>query len=288
MEKYLTVRFFKRVITFTVLAVILALSVSVIVLSVKVSALQQDAETKPAVSSYLQEESFSYQSRYPQMCIEKEIVHRDVDSKTVFLTFDDGPSANNTVKILNTLKKYDAKATFFIVGEITEEKIPILRRIIDEGHSIGIHSYSHNYEKIYDSVDSYLADFEKLWSQLYEKLGYKAEIYRFPGGSVNNYNYTICQQIIAEMYRRGFVYYDWNASAEDAVLTGQTSSEIKNKIVKGVLGNKKYSIALLHDSSNRDDSAEAVPKIIKALQKKGYTFEKLDRSVAPITFSYLK
>lgn len=136
-------------------------------------------------------------------------------------------------------------------------------------------------------MDTYLADFEKLWTELYEEFSYRAEIFRFPGGSVNTYNYTLCQQIIAEMYRRGFVYFDWNASAEDAASGNPSSDVIAERILNGV-HNADRSIVLMHDSASMGSTVEALPEIIEQLQDEGYAFDKLDRSVKPITFSYLK
>ena len=203
------------------------------------------------------------------------------------MTFDDGPSAACTPEVLDILKKYDIRATFFVVGSITGENREIVQRIIDEGHTIGIHTYTHSYESIYQSVDAYLADFEKLWTELYEEFSYRAEIFRFPGGSVNTYNYMLSHQLIAEMYRRGFIYFDWNASAEDAASGNPGSDVVTQRILNGVR-NADRSIVLMHDSSSMTATVEALPEIIEQLKDEGYSFDKLDRSVKPITFSYLK
>ena len=105
----------------------------------------------------------------------------------------------------------------------------ILRRIAEEGHTIGIHTDSHQYRSIYASVEAYLEDFEKVFRKVYEITGVKPEIFRFPGGSVNGYNGAIYQELIAEMMRRGFSYYDWNVSSADA--TGNiAASTIEKKL----------------------------------------------------------
>lgn len=286
MEKYLTVRFFKRLITFTVLAIILALTVTTIILSVRVSKLEKIEEAYLLPAGVSGAEPLAYQSIYPEMYIEGKIAQKEIVNKSVYLTFDDGPSVNNTPKILDTLKKHNAKATFFIVGNIDEETRPIIQRIIDEGHTIGIHTYSHDYENIYKSVNAYLADFERLWSQLKEEFGYEAQIFRFPGGSVNSYNFTVCQQIIAEMYRRGFVYFDWNVSAEDASGKNRSADSMERFIVEQIERNKR-SIVLMHDSRYMETTADSVEGILDRLQDKGYTFERLSRNIKPVSFSYL-
>lgn len=268
------------------------MTIAVIVLFLKVSAFSEEKQNEegPVDLSYaveVDENALSYQEKYPSLYIEGDFAQTEVKSKIVYLTFDDGPSVACTTKILDILKENDIKATFFLVGKITEEKKEIVQRIIDEGHTIGIHSYSHDYETIYQSVDAYLADFEKLWTQLYEEFSYKAEIYRFPGGSVNSYNYTVCHQIIAEMYRRGFVYFDWNASAEDASSRTPSSNTIENRILRGVRRADR-SIVLMHDSEKMTNTVEALPRVISELKEDGYSFDKLDRTVKTISFSYLK
>lgn len=297
MESRFTVRFFKRLITFTVLGILLTLTVAVVVLSLKVSALSAEVNNigtsgenevntaEPAVS--VEEEALPYQQRYTSLYIRDEFRQAKPKSKTVYLTFDDGPSAACTPEVLDILKKYDIKATFFVVGSITGENREIVQRIIDEGHTIGIHTYTHSYESIYQSVDTYLADFEKLWTELYEEFSYRAEIFRFPGGSVNTYNYMLSHQLIAEMYRRGFIYFDWNASAEDAASGNPGSDVITQRILNGVR-NADRSIVLMHDSASMTATVKALPEIIEQLKDEGYSFDKLDRSVKPITFSYLK
>lgn len=296
MEGRFSVRFFKRLITFIVLGVLLILTVAVIVLSVRVTALSAEAgsgtdsggnETQNADSALIvEEEALPYQEKYASLYIRDEFRQAKAKSKTVYLTFDDGPSQTCTPEVLDILKEHNIKATFFVVGKISENR-DIVQRIIDEGHTIGIHTYTHSYEYVYQSMDTYLADFEKLWTELYEEFSYRAEIFRFPGGSVNTYNYTLCQQIIAEMYRRGFVYFDWNASAEDAASGNPSSDVIAERILNGV-HNADRSIVLMHDSASMGSTVEALPEIIEQLQDEGYAFDKLDRSVKPITFSYLK
>ena len=162
----------------------------------------------------IENNELNYQISYPDLYVDAPQKFNYTEN-VVYLTFDDGPS-ENTKDILNILDKYNIKATFFVIGKETARGKQLLQEIVARGHSIGIHSYSHNYNQIYNSVDAYLEDFNNAFNYIYNSTGVKANIFRFPGGSINNYNSLIYKQIIAEMTRRGFVFYDWNVSGEDA------------------------------------------------------------------------
>lgn len=194
--------------------------------------------------------------------------------KTVYLTFDDGPS-KNTGKILDILAQYDIKATFFVIGkDLTEEGIENMKRAAAEGHAIGLHTYCHDYNKIYASVSDFLADYDKLRQELEELLGFSPTIFRFPGGSYCSYGTNIRTQLIEEMTRRGYTYYDWNVSAEDAVGT-VTASSIRNNIFPKVY---QYSspVILMHDAPLNNLTVEMLPEIIETLLAKGYKFDTLE------------
>lgn len=135
--------------------------------------------------------------------------------KTMYLTFDDGPFVENTGRVLDILEKRGIKATFFLVGEYVERNPDMARRIVEEGHSIGIHCYRHDYETLYASTDSYIADFERAHQLVLEVTGVDCKMFRFPGGSINSYNQEVKDGIIQEMTERGYIYYDWNASLEE-------------------------------------------------------------------------
>lgn len=165
--------------------------------------------------------------------------------KTMYLTFDDGPSAENTDKVLDILKERGIKATFFLVGENVRRYPEVAKRIAAEGHTIGIHCDAHDYKAIYASADSYLQDFEKAYETVQEVTGVEAKLFRFPGGSVNAYNGDVCRRIAEEMTDRGFIYYDWNASLEDAVKRSTPQQLIENA-VGSTLGRKKV-VMLAHD-----------------------------------------
>lgn len=289
MNQRFTVKFFKRVITFTVLGIIAALSVTVICFGVQISRLNAKLSTSAIYAASDQEgaekqnQSFDYQSKYPELYVERSKTTAAKEKKVVYLTFDDGPSPGYTKRVLDILKKYDVKATFFIVRSNTPGTEKLIQRMIDEGHVIGIHSYTHDYKKIYASVDNYLEDFNKLWTYLRKDFNYEAKIFRFPGGSINTYNLSTYHKIIPEMYRRGFTFFDWNTSAEDATIEKLTKEEIINDVINQVHCNDE-SIVLMHDSAEKKTTVSALPEIIKKLKREGYTFKVLDESVRPVTF----
>lgn len=128
--------------------------------------------------------------------------------KTMYLTFDDGPSEENTAAVLDILQERGIQATFFVVGENVRSHPEIARRIVEEGHTIGIHCNEHDYDTVYESVEAYLADFQEAYDAVYEVTGVEVELFRFPGGSINAYNEDIYEEIIQEMTDRGFIYFD--------------------------------------------------------------------------------
>lgn len=225
-----------------------------------------------------------YMKLYPELYVTPPTEFRQ-DTKTVYLTFDDGPS-QHTLEILSILKKYDIKATFFMSGSETAEGQAIMKKVADAGHSIGIHSNLHDYDAIYASVDDYLADFEHTSSVIQKATGKKPDICRFPGGSINNFNRFIYRQLISEITRRGYVYYDWNVSGEDAD-TGATWTSIYRHVMDDI-DKQNRAVILLHDSAGRGATVSVVEDLIIELQHRGYSFDSIDHEVKPITFTYIE
>ena len=210
-----------------------------------------------------------------------EVQAASSDTKTVYLTFDDGPSPR-TPEILDILKEYNIKATFFVLSDEKESSREIIKRIYDEGHAIGVHSASHNYETIYKSVDHFLKDFQICFEYIKDIIGEAPSIFRFPGGSVNSYNKDICKELTDEMIRRGFTYFDWNVSSDDAV-KGYTEESIYTNVMNGC---KKHStsVVLMHDSTPKKATVAALKRIIPELIEQGYIFERLDETAQPTIF----
>lgn len=203
--------------------------------------------------------------------------------KIAYLTFDDGPSPV-TPRVLDTLKTHQVKATFFIVGREVAGHEAILKRIVAEGHAVGGHSYSHNYQLVYKNMESFFADVEK-GSQMIEKVtGVKPTVFRYPGGSTNtvslkyqdpkqyNKQHTVMQAIKAESQQRGYTFIDWNVTNGDARSNKYTAAQALANIKQQVKSQKEI-VVLMHDSSTKSPTAEALPEIISYLKQKGYRFE---------------
>lgn len=186
---------------------------------------------------------------------------------SVYLTFDDGPSDRVTPKILDTLKEESVKATFFIVGRSAEGRKPILKRIHDEGHAIGVHSYSHDYKNIYASPSSLIADIEKCNDIIENITGKRSCIYRFPGGS-----FGIKSELIEAVTNAGYRYVDWNASVRDAEIADATAGELFEAAKSSSSGRKKV-VLLCHDSTTKSATAEALKDIIHYYRDAGYDFK---------------
>ncbi|HEY3315366.1 MAG TPA: polysaccharide deacetylase family protein [Bacillota bacterium] len=218
--------------------------------------------------------------------------HREQNRPTVrtaYLTFDDGPS-QNTAKVLDILKEYGVKATFFVCGNPSEFGRNMYRRMKDEGHAIGNHTYSHNYRTIYASVDAYLADARKLDDLVQQTLGERPTLMRFPGGSDNRVSWQFGgKKLMSELTERalaeGYFYDDWNDSGQDAAVQTQDKATIVRSVLAGA-AHRQAVIVLLHDSSSKTTTPEALPEIIEGLRDMGYTFATLSPSTFNVQFTY--
>lgn len=179
-------------------------------------------------------------------------------TKIIYLTFDDGPS-KYTSELLDILKRHNVKATFFVIGSAYSD---IFSRIVEEGHAIGIHTYTHEFKEIYKNEENYFSDLMKVQDLIYEKTGYKTNLLRFPGGSSNtiskNYNKGIMSRLVVSVVEQGFQYFDWNVDSGDA--GGATDTEEVYENVKIGVEGKRIAIVLQHDTKKY--SIDAVEKII--------------------------
>ncbi len=204
----------------------------------------------------------------------------------VALTFDDGPSANTTA-VLDVLKQYNIKATFFILN-YAESDIPVLRRMIDEGHTIAIHSYSHDYSAIYTSADAYMQGVYAMHDKILRDTGYNAVIIRFPGGSSNTVSKRYCAGVMTTLTQRataeGYTYYDWNVDSGDADGSCMAKDYIVANVKNG-LKSGRVNVVLMHDSSPKTTTPQALPEIIADAQARGFSFVPLSSSVPPVRHS---
>lgn len=207
----------------------------------------------------------------------KIIVYKDISNvqkngKIVYLTFDDGPGSY-TDEILNILDKYNVKATFFVSNQFSNYQ-NLIKKEYESGHTVAVHTYSHNYKNIYSSLENYLSDFYNMNQIIYDQTGEYSKIFRFPGGSSNTiskFNRGIMTELVNKMNELGYYYFDWNVDSLDT--TEKDSEKIFKNVIKGIEKNT-YSIVLMHDIKKAN--IESVDKIISFGLENGYTFLPLD------------
>jgi peptidoglycan/xylan/chitin deacetylase (PgdA/CDA1 family) len=205
--------------------------------------------------------------------INEDNLAEEGDAHQVYLTFDNGPS-ENTAAILDILAEYNVKATFFVSGKEDEESEELYRRIVDEGHTLGMHSYSNKYNVIYQSQEAFEEDFQKQYQYLYKVTGQKCKYYRFLGGSSNQISNVPMGDLIQYLNQQNTVYFDWNVSAGDEASSAYTSEEIVENVMQDVV-KYKTSVVLLHDAEEQSATVAAMGPLIEALQN-------IDAEILPI------
>lgn len=204
----------------------------------------------------------------------KDNVFEEGDKRRVYLTFDDGPSSS-TEKILDILDRYDVKATFFVNGRDTDSMRPLYSEMASRGHTIGMHSYTHVYDEVYESAESFAEDFQRIYDLVYDTTGEEPWLYRFPGGSSNSVSQTDIDELIRFLGAKGIVYYDWNVMSGDATTAYYTADDLVKNVLRAV-PKYKYSVVLMHDSSEGSRTVKALPRILDGLKE-------LDCEILPIT-----
>lgn len=203
--------------------------------------------------------------------------------KRLYLTFDDGPSSEVTPRVLDILKKHNVKATFFILN-YSDANREIVRRAINEGHTIAIHGYSHDYAAIYANDEAFMQNVYKLRDKLKADFGYDARLVRFPGGSSNtvscSYNKGIMTRMAARLEKEGFSYFDWNISSGDAGGNNIAREKIYNNVTRGMFG-EGNNVVLMHDTNYKETTADALEDIIIYAKVKGYTLLPLTENTKP-------
>jgi len=220
---------------------------------------------------------------YPELYVTPPQEYEEPLEKTVYFTFDDGPSKNTEV-LLDLLQKEGVKATFFVCaqGEDTEYMQMLLRRMRDEGHSIGLHTCSHRYQDVYVSLEGYLDDLASIDAFVYEATGLHPNILRFPGGSrTANADPALMRQIAQEVTRRGYVFFDWTVPSKDDGATPAPVESITARIVNGVK-ERQVEIILCHDNPTPTTTPAAVEAAIAALREQGYRFDRLTHKTPPV------
>ena len=199
-------------------------------------------------------------------------VKADKMKKTIFLTFEDGPGGTVTEEILDVLLEYDAKATFFPVGYEAEANSELIQREMAEGHTLGVHSYSHDYSAIYQTAKDYMEDFDKAEKQLVDLTGMQPSYWRFPGGGGNDLmSADMKDTIFRQLHARGYTEIDWNCSIGDSLGEELSADEMVDRAYASIDATK-IPIVMIHDASTNADTPKVVKKILKHYTKKGYTF----------------
>ncbi len=200
--------------------------------------------------------------------------------KKVYLTFDDGPGPN-TEKILDILKKNDIKATFFVTGKTDDFSKQMYKRIVEEGHTLGMHSYSHVYDEIYASEKAFSQDFDKLYEFLHDVTGEYSKFYRFPGGSSVQDTKVPIKKLVKFLDKKEITYLDWNVLSPDIKDANVSKKQLLKELRKEV---KKYdtSVVVFYDTQTQPMTIKALPSVIKALKKDEYEILPVDENTAPI------
>ncbi len=207
----------------------------------------------------------------------------DVDEKIVYLTFDDGPTPKITEQILDTLKKYNVKATFFIVGKEIKGREAILKRIYEEGHGIGLHTYSHNFKIIYKTPESFIAEMDKTSATINDTLGTNLDlkVIRFPGGSAGRLN----KNFYNKLCEKGYLIFDWNVDLQDGI-KGNLSPECFLANSKKCMDKSNRRIILAHCNSNNQNTCTALDQIITYYTQEGYIFKAIDHTTPPYYYRF--
>lgn len=231
----------------------------------------QEQKSTPVQTPQIQEDSSGAEASEPvaEESSGQEEIHK------VYLTFDDGPSIY-TNDILDILDSYNVKATFFVVGKEGTNAEEALQRIVDEGHTLGMHSYSHKYKELYESMDSFTQDFARIRDYIYQATGVESVCYRFPGGSSNTVSEIDMHDFIDYLDSQGVKYYDWNVSSGDGGSMKLSTDTLLENCTKDI-DTRDTSIILLHDSAEKPTTVEALPDIIENI------LARPDTVILPIT-----
>ena len=226
--------------------------------------------------------SYMVEDNYQNKASVKRRVHvKEKGRGIIYLTFDDGPNSGTTDVILNILKEEGVKATFFVTNKGSDD---LIKREFDEGHTVALHTASHNYAILYASDEAYFNDLYSVQERVKRITGYESKIIRFPGGSSNTisrrYSNGIMSRLTQEVQKRGFRYYDWNVSSGDAAGGNPAPSQIYNNVVNA-LRYDRVNMVLMHDIKTY--TRDALRDIIRFGKENGYTFEKITMDTDMIT-----
>ena len=203
-----------------------------------------------------------------------------VNKGIIYLTFDDGPKEGTTNIILDILKSENVKATFFVTNSGPDS---LIKREYNEGHTVGLHTATHNYSTVYSSVNNYYNDLLQVQNRVKRITGYESKIIRFPGGSSNTiskkYSKGIMTTLTKDVVNKGYHYFDWNVDSDDAG-SARSSKTVYNNVVKN-LSKNRANVILMHDI--KPQTRDALKSIIQFGKNNGYSFDKITMSTPMVT-----
>lgn len=205
-----------------------------------------------------------------------EIYPAEAGDKVIYLTFDDGPSTKVTPQVLDVLKQYNVKATFFVLGKNAEQYPELAQRIVDEGHSIASHSYSHDLGLLYADTESFRGEIHAVRETLINIVGEEnyTDIFRFPGGAFREERAEFKEILIEE----NIPFVNWNCLTGDSETKNPVSANLIERAKKSAASAKSDSlIMLMHDAGAKQATVDALPGIIEYFQSEGYRFDSLKR-----------
>lgn len=273
----------KKIIVGTAIVLLLLPTIMCLFLLVKVHSLEKQIETITKVSDsgvVKAQEKEVKTTKAPKKASTAEPTIKPTDdttTKKVYLTFDDGPGSQ-TGKILDILKKNHVKATFFVTGKEDASSKKIYQRIVKEGHTLAMHSYSHIQDVIYDSKEAFEKDLKQINRCLYEATGVHTKFYRFPGGSSTQNTSLSIQNFIDVLKKNHYLYLDWNVISPDINNANATKEQVVTGVMQGV---DAYDIAvvLMYDVADKPMTVKALPSIIKQIKAKNYELLPVDESM---------
>ena len=273
----------KKIIVGTAIVLLLLPTIMCLFLLVKVHSLEKQIETITKVSDsgvVKAQEKEVKTTKAPKKASTAEPTIKPTDdttTKKVYLTFDDGPGSQ-TGKILDILKKNHVKATFFVTGKEDASSKKIYQRIVQEGHTLAMHSYSHIQDVIYDSKEAFEKDLKQINRCLYEATGVHTKFYRFPGGSSTQNTSLSIQNFIDVLKKNHYLYLDWNVISPDINNANATKEQVVTGVMQGVDA-YDTAVVLMYDVADKPMTVKALPSIIKQIKAKNYELLPVDESM---------
>lgn len=215
-------------------------------------------------------------------CKENKEIDKN-QKKIIYLTFDDGPSFKVTNKVLDVLKENEVKATFFLIGNQIEGKEDIVKRIYAEGNSIGLHTYTHNFKRIYCNEDKFIQEMIECRDEIKSVVGVAPNIIRFPGGSYKH----LSKSYLKKLHDNNFRVYDWNIDNCDGLNPKISPYKLYTKSIKGS-DTKDKIILLLHCTDMNKNTCKALPKIIQYYKSHGFEFRLITEETTELYFPIKK